>query len=140
MRIERRDTLSNWTHVAAIFRIDGIRFSGDEPDFKKLFGKELHWKDSADVWGEAKEHPENFLPYGSEGSLEMSVWTNPDIHCVTAYTVSIFGDLGDHDSIGEIIKWFDEKCKAIEEVEILRQAVVTVENERYGVRTRSYGG
>lgn len=123
--------MSNWTHVAAIFRVDGFRRAYN---FTEIFGKELNWNDSMDKWRESEEHPEQFLPLGSEGSLEMSVWENPDSSCLAAYTVSIFGDLRDHDNIDEIINWFDEKCKGI----WIRQAVITVENEMYGTSTKTY--
>ena len=128
--------MSNWTHVAAIFRIDDIRFAGERSDFTKLFGRELHFHDDNALWYEAEQNPETFLPRGSEGSLNMSVWENPNEHSLAAYTVSIFGDLRDHDSIEEIISWFDEKCKAIT---MLRQAVITVDNERHGTKTKTYG-
>ena len=123
--------MSNWTHVAAIFRVDGFYH---DYDFTKIFGKELNSNDSIDKWWESQEHPEQFLPLGSEGSLKMSIWENPDHSCVAAYTVSIFGDLRDHNSIDEIINWFDEKCKGI----WIRQAVITVENEMYGTSTKTY--
>lgn len=123
--------MSNWTHVAAIFRVDGFYH---DYDFTKIFGKELNSNDSIDKRWESQEHPEQFLPLGSEGSLKMSIWENPDHSCVAAYTVSIFGDLRDHNSIDEIINWFDEKCKGI----WIRQAVITVENEMYGTSTKTY--
>ena len=128
--------MSNWTHVAAIFRIDDLRFAGEEMDFTKLFGKELNFEGDRWVWDEAEMYPESFLPCGSEGSLKMSVWTNPNDHSLAAYTVSIFGDLRDHNSVDEIINWFDEKCKAIK---MLRQAVITVDNECFGMKTKTYG-
>lgn len=91
--------MSNWTHVAAIVRVDGLRF-GEEPSigerFEEIFGKELRYEDNFNVWDEADEHPERFLPLGSEGSLTMNVWKNPDKSCMSAYVVSIFGDLRDH--------------------------------------------
>ena len=124
--------MSNWTHVAAIFRIDSFCHN---LNFTEIFGKELNWNDSMDKWIEAEEHPERFLPLGSEGSLNMSVWENPNSSCLAAYTVSVFGDLRDHDSIDEIINWFNEKCKGI----WIRQAVITVENEIYGMLTKTYG-
>lgn len=123
--------MSNWTHVAAIFRVDGFYH---DYDFTKIFGKELNFNDSKDKWRVSEKHPEQFLPLGSEGSLKMSIWENPDCSCVAAYTVSIFGDLRDHNSIDEIINWFDEKCKGI----WIRQAVITVENEMYGTSTKTY--
>lgn len=136
--------MSNWTHVAAIFRIDDFRIDGHQKDFAQVFGRELTgWHDHS-VWLEADEHPERFLPYGSEGSLTMHVWTNPNPCCMAAYTVSIFGDLRDHDDTDEIISWFEEKCKELAEDKTvpfsIRQAVITVENEWYGMQTKTYIG
>jgi hypothetical protein len=134
--------MSNWTHVAAIFRIDSWRTHDGEMNLNKIFGRELNDFDTRDVWLEADKHPERFLPCGSEGSLQMSVWTNPDPCCMAAYTVSIFGDLRDHDDVDEIISWFEEKCKTLKEDKTIpysiRQAVITVDNERYGTQTKTY--
>lgn len=126
--------MSNWTHVAAIFRIDAFRFTGVELDFTEIFGRELDYHDAREMFFECDEHPEKFLPYGSEGSLHMSVWVNPDRSHLAAYTVSVFGDLRDHESIEDVINWFDEKCKAAS----IRQAVITVENEYLGTQTKTY--
>ena len=71
---------------------------------------------------------------GSEGSLQKSVWEDPDRSSVAAYTVSIFGDLRDHDSCDEIIDWFKEKCENL----MVRNAVITVNNERNGTKTWTY--
>lgn len=129
--------MSCWSHVAAIFRIDDFRFgAGPKPDFEALFGMECLADSPKSVWIEADYSPEKFLPMGSEGSLRMTVWENPNIHHLAAYTVSIFGDLRDHEDVDGLIKWFDEKCKS---VHMLRQAVITVENDYYGVRTKAYG-
>lgn len=134
--------MSNWTHVAAIFRIDHFRIDGNEMDFTQFFGRELNAFDGRYVWLESDKHPNKFLPCGSEGSLKMSVWTNPNPCAMAAYTVSIFGDLRDHDDVDEIIDWFEEKCKALKENKnvpwSIRQAVITVENEQYGMRTKTY--
>lgn len=124
-------SMSNWTHVAAIFRIDSF---ARNLKFDKIFGEELHWNDPESKWEDASKYPKKYLPLGSEESLKMSVWEDPDTSCLAAYTVSIFGDLRDHDSIDEIIKWFDEKCKAV----FIRQAVVTVDNECNGAITKTY--
>lgn len=123
--------MSNWTHVAAIFRIDSFSHN---LNFTEIFGKELNYNDPMDKWEEAEVHPEQFLPLGSEGSLNMSVWENPNASCVASYTVSVFGDLRSHDSIDEIIKWFDKHCDAV----WIRQAVITVYNEYYGTQTKTY--
>lgn len=87
-----------------------------------------------EYWDDALENPSKYLPMGSEGSLQKSVWENPDRSCMDSYTISIFGDLRDHDSISEIVKWFIEKCNLL----WVRNAVITVENEWYGTETYTY--
>lgn len=128
--------MSNWTHVAGVMRVDYVKWDEDELelDFDKLLGKECH--DYASFVN-ANKRPELYLPMGSEGSLQKSVWINPnDSHC-SRYTVSIFGDLRDHDSCDEIIEWFENKCKALGGS--IRQATITVDNGRYGVKSYTYG-
>lgn len=127
--------MSNWTHVAGVVRIDAIRLPGfDELDIEKHFGKECYWDSPVSVWDDARENPDNYLPMGSEGSLSKSVWINPDLHDVSSYTVTVFGDLRDHDSPDEIIEWFKEKCKGI----AVRQATITVQNEMNGTKSWTY--
>lgn len=134
--------MSNWTHVAGIVRIDMFR-SGYIPvekfvDFAvETFGKEIRYGSPDELWDEAYKHPERFLPLGSEGSLSLSVWVNPNVNSVAALTVSVFGDLRDHDDPDEIIEWFKNKCN--DEDLIIRNAVITVHNEYNGDRTWTYG-
>ena len=130
--------MSNWTHVAAIFRVDDFRINGQLRNFTEIFGRQFNGFDARYTWIEADEHPERFLPCGSEGSLTMHVWINPNPCSMAAYTVSIFGDLRDHDDVDEIISWFKEKCQELGDS--IRQAVITVENEQYGMQTKTYLG
>lgn len=131
--------MSNWTHVAGVMRIDDIRFDESMPDFEKIFGKELRWEDLVNWPEDIELKKEEYLPLGSEGSLEMLVHVNEDIHCMAAYVITIFGDLRDHDSPDKIINWFKEKYDLInssnEFVGGVRQACITVENEWTGVGT-----
>jgi hypothetical protein len=140
--------VSNWTHVAAIFRVDQLILPGMEKlDVEEVFGKvipDYEWsldegvreteeykaaeKANQDAWDEYEEHPELFVPTGSEGSLQMSVWENPDSHCLAALTVSVFGDLRDHDSIEDVVEWFRRCC----EKAWIRQAIIDIENEQCG--------
>ena len=133
--------MSNWTHAAGIIRIDFIRFeefSKEEylNDLHDIFGKEVTFESSSELWNEAYEHPERFLPLSSEGSLEMDVWVNPNKSSIAALTVSIFGDLRDHDSPDEIVEWFKDKCENSDLM--IRNAVITVRNEYNGTRTWTY--
>lgn len=127
--------MSNWTHVAGIIRVDGIRMDDiEEIDFDEIIGKECIWGSPKEVWKDAVENPNKYLPMGSEGSLQKSIWENPKKDCLDAYTISIFGDLRDHHSTSDIIEWFKEKCKLL----WVRNAVITVYNEWNGTETYTY--
>ena len=126
--------MSNWTHVAGIARINASRCDNAAMDFDRIFGKELNYDDETKIWDEYYRNPELFLPAGREGSLHKSVWVNPDISHLAAYTVSIFGDLRDHDSPSEIVDWFKEKLENF----WVRNATITVENEWNGTVNWTY--
>lgn len=130
--------MSNWTHVAGIIRIDDIRIGNTTPDFDKIIGKECLYESADEVWEDADKHPQDYLPMGSEGSLKKSVWINPDRSCVAAYTVSIFGDLRDHDDPNAIIRWFKDKIRELCERFIIRQATITVDNEYNGTENWTF--
>lgn len=128
--------MSQWTHVAAVFRVDSFRSLCEQVDFHDIMGREctfeeLYLGDSEEQRAlciEYADHPERFLPGGSEGTLEMSVWENPDSHCVAAYTVSVFGDLRDfgekeRDSI--LFPWFERCCGSM----WVRQAFIQADVE-----------
>ena len=127
--------MSNWTHVAGIIRVDAFRLENAlVPNWDEVFGKELLYGESYEKWKEANEHPELYLPIGSEGSLQKSVWVNSDKSNITSYVVSIFGDLRDHDSSDEIVEWFKEKCNVVN----TRQATIVVTNGFGGSKVWSY--
>ena len=120
--------MSVWTHVAAIVRVDSL---SEDYDFHQIFGRELEYEDSFEKWKEYDEHPELFLPAGSEGSLTMSVWKNPNRSHIARYTVSIFGDLRDYADIYGIVEWFRKKVKELP----ARNACIVAEN---GVNTATW--
>lgn len=131
--------MSVWTHVAGIIRVDsfpGVDFP--KPDFDDLIGKSCNWNDHEDVWADYGKNPEKYMPGGSEGTIEKVVWTNPDKSDLSAYTVSIFGDLRDFDEsdFHKIKTWLSITFKRIndgKENAFIRQACVLVERE-YGAR------
>lgn len=121
--------MSVWTHVAGIIRIDDIRLGDTLPDFDKLIGKECQWESPMEIWDDINENPQDYLPMGSEGSLEKSIWINPDKSCMSSYTVSIFGDLRDYEDSENIIEWFKNKINEINEIKWVRQAIIISETE-----------
>ena len=132
--------MSNWSHAVGVIRIDAFRLSGEIPDFDTLIGKECLFSSPESVWDDMDKNPKAYLPMGSEGSLQKSIWVNPDISHMAAYTITIFGDLRDHHDPDDLIIWFKDKCKFINDsgVGFIRQAVITVGNEINGTRTWTY--
>ena len=115
--------MSRWTHVAGVVRIDDLPFL-KATAWDAYFGKQCLWND--DCWEDARKHPEEYLPMGSEGTLHSQLWVNPDTRAMAAYTLMVFGDLRDYDTPQEIIDWFKKKVFGIP---LVRQAVITVELE-----------
>lgn len=127
--------MSIWTHVAGIIRIDAWPGIDPEPDFDEIIGRECLYESDDIVWKEMSNHPDCFLPKGSEGTLQKSVWINP-YPSAARYTVSVFGDLRDHYSPNEIIRWFEKVCKRINDLGYwIRNAIITAENELNGCRS-----
>ena len=123
--------MSNWTHVAAVVRVDDLRLGSATKEsvaerFTTHFGKSFGYEDAD--WNEVEQDPDSFLPFGSEGSLKMDVIINPNLSSVAAYVVVIWGDLRDHDDTDAIVKWFKGKLKDL----YVRQACITVSNEQNG--------
>lgn len=120
--------MSMWTHVCGSFRVDCMIGLEPEPNFEALFGKTCLFNSPMTLWNELDENPDAFMPCGSEGTLQMSVWKNPDRHSTAAYTVDVFGDLRDYNDPAEIMRYFCTVCKRLARYSI-RQAVMTANNE-----------
>ena len=93
--------MSIWTHVAAIIRIDSIKGFGIGPQSKEELEKVLG--PVAEFDGTDEEWNACTLPCGSEGSLQYVIWENEDDHCISAFTVSVFGDLRNYDESMSIL-------------------------------------
>lgn len=128
--------MSYWVHVAAIARIDYIPVlnGGVELNFDDVFGKECLYDSDDSVWDDAENNKDNYLPMGSEGSLQKSVWVNPHKNHAAQYTVSIFGDLRDVTSGQWIIDWFKKKLSKM----WVRQATISVDVECAGITTWTF--
>ena len=125
--------MSVWTHVAGVIRVDDIRFDNHLPNFDKIVGKECLFESSENIWRDMENNPNDYMPYGSEGTLQKSVWIDPDKSSMAAYTISVFGDLRDYEEPQPIIDWFIKVC---DRFEWIRQAVITVDTE--GQETLNY--
>lgn len=119
--------MSFWTHVAGIIRVDSMRAFEDENPisyedhvkaFEKILGKHYSFRDT---WLDNFNKEE--IPRGSEGSLNWSLWVNPEVNAVPAYTISIFGDLRDYTDVDAIKAWFKKACLKLD----VRQAVITID-------------
>ena len=136
--------MSNWTHVAGIIRMDLFDpYENSNIDFDELLGKEIRFGDPIEEWNDVDKNPNKYLPMGSEGSLTKSIWENPDISCIAKYTISIFGDLRDHDDPNKVIEWFKKICTKIDDTDetiggSIRNATITVENEWNGTVNWTY--
>ena len=128
--------MSIWTHVAAVIRVDCFKYGEDDEsnedrfNFDALVGKEIHFNDDKEKWEYAREHKDEFMPFGSEGGLTKLIWENPNKNTLPTYTITIFGDLRDYDQLDEILEWFKKVCDRFH----IRQACITC-NDGYNVKT-----
>ena len=116
--------MSQWTHVNASFRLDSIGYIPDER-IEEVFGKEISYDDLYDY---DETSTVKTLPMGSEGSLNISVWHNPDRCCMASTTVTVFGDLRDYGGDSDIEKlkeWFNNCCNEF----MVRQAIMQIQDE-----------
>jgi hypothetical protein len=80
--------MSQWTHVAGCIRLDDLRLWKPDPDLPALV--------------------QAGLPNGSEGPLQFHVWVNPERNHISAYTISLWGDLRDFgtEDVPGLVEWF----------------------------------
>lgn len=112
--------MSVWTHINGSIRIDHIRPVMGSLDLSKLFRT---WS-----YEDFKEKVEACnVPAGSEGSLRVSIWEEPMQVAMAAYSVNVFGDLRDFDSIEPIRDWF--KKIVLESGLMIRDAILECQVE-----------
>ena len=103
--------MSFWTHVMATFETGYIE------DADEVFGKSCTWDemvaeyDAKGTWelsDEQTEHPERFMPCGSEGTLHRTIADNGNKTVVT-----ICGGLRDYVDEDAVAEWFKSCCSKL---------------------------
>lgn len=131
--------MSQWTHVNASFRLDSFGRIEDE-ELIEIFGKSIDFYHMGEIeYDEDWEVKDKYLPMGSEGTLEMSIWHNPNESYIASTTVSIFGDLRDYGDYEEIEKWFNKCCDGFVCGIGIRQAFCQVDVEGFGTKVFQRG-
>ena len=134
--------MSSWIHVSGVFNIDGVKNLTDEErkmSFEQLMdtklGKEISYEDICWLYEtEFKTHIEEYLPLGSEGSLQKSICFDNVKDSINIGAITVFGNLRDCYDVDKYIEWFKKKC----ELFYIRQAVITVTNG-WETKTWTYG-
>lgn len=115
--------MSQWTHVNASVRLDAIRMLPGALGANAISNLGLMFHDYLDediasgevnVWNPyvkylkkntTSQHEKCDVPCGSEGSLFYHVVENPSQSSISAYTLTIWGDLRDYDDAEEICQY-----------------------------------
>ena len=113
-------------HVAATFRVDGIASMMPEPDWDAAIGRECLFESPSEVWNDLHDNPGDYMPCGSEGTLQKAVWVNPERSDLARYSVMAFGDLRDYDDMEALREWFKRSCG---NVGMLREAAMFADCE-----------
>lgn len=115
--------MSIWTHVTGVIRLEtGLKL--DDDDIENLIGKRILYRAPQKPKDEYKEHPERFIPKGSNGSLNFHVYNHDNKYELPSCVISIFGDLEDYADSDAIIEWFKSRVKS--SIYTVRQACITV--------------
>lgn len=94
--------MSIWTHVAGCIRVDSIDCIHDiTPEIKKIF-KSCSFDSPREDWDKCN------MPCGTEGSVQWSLWVNPDKSAMASHVITLFGDLRCYgkDEEKEITLWW----------------------------------
>lgn len=65
------------------------------------------------------------VPRGSEGSLQVHLWTNPERMHAAAFTATIWGDLRSYESVDEVVEYLDR----ITQGRMVRQGIAEISIE-----------
>lgn len=115
--------MSQWTHVNASIRIDGIPML-EEPITKEELGPISTWENPCDTK----------IPTGSEGSLEYTIIKCGGENSLACRVVCFYGDLRDYSDHEEILKYFKDIVKG----KMVRSGILEIYVEYQDTLTYSY--
>lgn len=123
--------MSQWTHVNASIRVDGIPSIQGELITPEELGQMCLWKD------ENTSHWDNsIIPCGSEGSLNYQILKTGTENSLACRVVVFTGDLRSYSDAEEILAYFEKITKGkmirsgILEIDIEGQYVYTYRHDR----------
>jgi hypothetical protein len=90
--------MSQWTHVNASIRYDGIPALGIPIITEKELGEISTWENDVE---------DTILPCGSEGSLEYKLIKTGTENALACRAVIFYGDLRDYSDVDEILAYFE---------------------------------
>jgi hypothetical protein len=124
--------MSRWAHINGSVRIDCWSSIEKRAGYKKyvesILGKQYDFEDVL-ILTLKKENTETTLPMGSEGTINYTIWENPDKSAIPYMTVNIFGDLCDFGGtsieLQSVIDWFKNVLVQVD----FRSAILELDTE-----------
>lgn len=111
-------------------------------NFHEVFGKECLWGTTDEVWQDANDHPEKYLPRGSEGSLKMEsrlMTRARNSKYPYRYRIRIYGSLRDFTSWERIYFWITMSYKNLSHIKNIQTKIeLTAECDCMGTYTWSH--
>lgn len=129
--------MSMWTYVkgeATIHSLD-ISESKFKTRMREIFGKSIPRNARLKDWEEYNLTPEEFMPTGSEGSIQMKI--RRDKRGENNWHIDFSGHLRDYSSTGQIVAWFKESLPYVydhDKMDVIRAYIVAdngTEKEKY---------
>lgn len=114
--------MSQWTHINASIRFDGIKGMTLDPDL----GKTVSYDDPVGAWNACD------VPRGSEGSLQNTLTEIGD--GAVRFVATVWGDLRDYEDVAEIEAYLDR----IVEGQGIRSGVAEIEVEYKSTKVLRY--
>lgn len=108
--------MSVWTYVYS-----EIKCEAPMDALRKIdFGREVLFESPQEVWNDCELNPQNYLPTGSEGSLQVKIeiGSYPNSKGIYKATIKICGNLRDYAHEHYVVQWFIDKVFCLRDVHV----------------------